>query len=1106
MENTYRLRAYYRAQAEAFVEHIAEGKRGGLSLRSYFDSEDFLTENDLLRGFFNDREALERIDKDRLPLFSDDKIAECSINGGYLNPSQLKAVKLALSNSITLIQGPPGTGKTEVILNILSCIRQLCPPGTSAAVLSTNNEALRNIHEKIDEEKDSNPKMALLYNSIIQLGSQSVRDKTFHQRPEFQNCFVSVTKGKYKTYYVNKDFTEHTPFFTSTIHSVKKLYSDPDVGAKKKYDYVIVDECSQAGVMLGLIAMSCGKRLILIGDVEQLAPVFNDNRAKELRQEYSDVNPLYMEEAEKSFLYVCKEIFGGLPDTDVMLTGHYRCHPSIIGFNNKYVYNNQLEPLTRTGTSRMLPANELAIRIVWYEGDYFEVHTKADQKRLHTNYRQFRIFFEEEMPRILEKLRHDPTYSVGIIAPYRSILTIIEEELNKASFRKDLGEVVLEGQQADSTDANNEQPFFVLTIHRSQGKGCNSIFFLSSEDSSYATRWPWSQQKRMLNVAVSRAKNELCVITSSIWLPEEFQNANANHTISVLEKDAPEEKKDNLLLCKLLDYVYNDCARLTCREEYGFHKSGITSIFDNIPYYRQLLRQIENNDNAPSAPELCMYEALKQRYSGKYDILNEVPLNRLSLECEPNELRIDFVICSNDRALVVIEVDGSYHRDSRVQEQYDEKKNDILSQHGGIRLVRVKTDGSEHTDIMEEIDAALAEALSSDEIIQINGKEYAMAMTINEAKVKKQELANELQNILRECHADFVEVYNQAKESDTDISVIFPCYQNPDAIANIRYDDEHTDKYYLCHFGAAYAFEYALMYELVLRDKLDCFNQYDYPIVKPSVLSLGCGSLIDLWGMKYAIAKITSLGLGVDEQGHSCFEIESYKGIDLSDWPVKITEGDFEQNDILNMFGIDKCISSNLIVFPKILNEIPEQVIDDLVQRIGETDFPEDEYYICFSHNHSGVIDYSYNNNNNGLFISNRIVSAIKEAAIKTSIRNKACSDYFFDGDIIGINRRSTILNELFEDSSSITDEIDVRYIKVDDFYSIGYYFKPTSDADSNRFCDFDKNFQISLENGVSLAQYFHRLNMEDKRIENVMNRTNNIVFQIVKLRRMRRS
>lgn len=1103
MENINRLRAYYEAQAEAFVEHIAEDKRGGLSLSSYFGSAAFLTDSVLLRGFFNDEEALEFIDNDRLPLFSDDRIAECSINGGYLNPSQLRAVKLALSNRITLIQGPPGTGKTEVILNILSCISELCPEGTNAAVLSTNNEALCNIHEKIEEEKDSNPRLAQLYNSTIQLGSQEVRKNTFKQRPELQDCFVTVTRGKYKSYYVKNDFTEQMPFFTSTIHSVKKLYRDPAVCANKKYDYVIVDECSQAGIMLGLIAMSCGERLILIGDVEQLAPVFNDNRARELRREYSDIKPLYMEEAEKSFLYVCKEIFGKLPDTDIMLTGHYRCHPSIIGYNNKYVYNNQLEPLTRTGTARMLPADELAIRIVWYEGDYFEVHTNDDRQRQHTNYRQLRIFFDEEMPRVLEKLRHDPTYSIGIIAPYRNILAIIEEELDKASFRRELGEVVLEEQQEDGAVGNNEQPFFVLTIHRSQGKGCNSIFFLSSEDSSYETRWPWSQQKRMLNVAVSRAKNELCVITSSLWLPKEFQDAYAKHTITVLEKDAPEEKKDNMFLCKLLDYVYYDCAGLKCREEYGFHKSGITSIFDDVPYYRQLMRMNENSCNGPSAPELCMTEALKQRYSDKYDILKEVPMSVLSIECEPNELRIDFVVCSGDRALAAIEVDGSYHRDSEVQEQYDEKKNDILLRHNGISLVRVKTDGSESRDIIEEIDAAIIKALESDEIVRVNRGEYEKVKAINEAKGRMQALADKLQNKLRECQADFVETYNQAKEVDADISVIFPQYQNPEAIANIRYDNEHTDNYYLCHFGAAYAFEYALAYELILRDKLDCFSRYEYPVINPSILSLGCGSMIDRWSMEYAIAKIRSLGMEVEEHENGCFELEGYKGVDLVDWPVKIAEGDFEQNDILNEFGTGKRISSNIIMFPKILNELPEQVIDELVRRIGETGFPEDEYYICFSHNYSGVVDCPYNNRNNGLFISGRIAVAIKEAAERTSSESSVCSDYYFDSDIVGKSRRPTVLNELFGDD--ITDKMDIRYVKNDGFYSVCYLFKAAPDTAPNRFCEFDNNFRITLENGVSLAQYFHRLNLADNRIEDVMNRTNNIVFQIVKLRRMSR-
>ena len=65
------------------------------------------------------------------------------------NASQLKAIKRALKSQISVIQGPPGTGKTQTILNIIS---NLIVEGKTIAVVSGNNEATRNVYEKLEKE------------------------------------------------------------------------------------------------------------------------------------------------------------------------------------------------------------------------------------------------------------------------------------------------------------------------------------------------------------------------------------------------------------------------------------------------------------------------------------------------------------------------------------------------------------------------------------------------------------------------------------------------------------------------------------------------------------------------------------------------------------------------------------------------------------------------------------------------------------------------------------------------------------------------------------------------------------------------------------------
>ncbi|MDR3185673.1 MAG: DUF2726 domain-containing protein [Christensenellaceae bacterium] len=65
------------------------------------------------------------------------------------NYSQIQAVKLAFTNDLSVIQGPPGTGKTQTILNIVA---NVILQGKTVAVVSGNNEAVRNVEEKMDKE------------------------------------------------------------------------------------------------------------------------------------------------------------------------------------------------------------------------------------------------------------------------------------------------------------------------------------------------------------------------------------------------------------------------------------------------------------------------------------------------------------------------------------------------------------------------------------------------------------------------------------------------------------------------------------------------------------------------------------------------------------------------------------------------------------------------------------------------------------------------------------------------------------------------------------------------------------------------------------------
>lgn len=66
------------------------------------------------------------------------------------NLSQKAALGNALTSSISVIEGPPGTGKTQTILNLIANL--VAVQGKSVAVVSNNNEAVKNVIEKMAKQ------------------------------------------------------------------------------------------------------------------------------------------------------------------------------------------------------------------------------------------------------------------------------------------------------------------------------------------------------------------------------------------------------------------------------------------------------------------------------------------------------------------------------------------------------------------------------------------------------------------------------------------------------------------------------------------------------------------------------------------------------------------------------------------------------------------------------------------------------------------------------------------------------------------------------------------------------------------------------------------
>lgn len=161
------------------------------------------------------------------------------------------------SNSI-IVQGPPGTGKTHLIANL--CFH-ICSQGYSVLVTALTNRALMEVADKL---KDTLVANKLVYKT--NLTTDEAKEVIGLQNVEK----MSAIPGKLML----------STFYISSGYAVRG-YERP------LFDYVIVDEASQAFLAMLAAANMLGHKNLWVGDVFQMPPIvlISKNRVKRLGYE-----------------------------------------------------------------------------------------------------------------------------------------------------------------------------------------------------------------------------------------------------------------------------------------------------------------------------------------------------------------------------------------------------------------------------------------------------------------------------------------------------------------------------------------------------------------------------------------------------------------------------------------------------------------------------------------------------------------------------------------------------------------------------------------------------------------------------------------------------
>ena len=414
-----------------------------------------------------------------------------------------------------------------------------------------------------------------------------------------------------------KELLRIFPIIATTCSSAHKL-GEP----KPLFDMVVMDEASQCNTAVSLVPILRGSSLLLVGDPQQLSPVVvldrRDNEALRRRYRVAEEYDYLQNSVYKCFL-ACDAL-----SDEVLLSYHYRCHPKIVSFNNKKYYNNRLHIASQVESDRPLV--------------YLDVPENTTSERNTA---------PQEVQPILHYLRRYPERSVGIITPFARQRALIRETLR-------------DNQLPDDACG---------TVHAFQGDEKDVIIFsLALTDRTRQATYNWlKDNKELLNVAVSRARKQLVIVSSQKELDRLHAAAGSSDD-----------------LYELVQYTRTNGASVVTEKPAASRALGIK------PYSTKTEAAfLENLNHALDNAEL---------YGGRCVVRKEVPISQVFVEDEAGlDLfytgRFDFVVYQKygreERPVFAIELDGREHREDPIVQKRDRKKEAICEEHG-FQLIRVE--------------------------------------------------------------------------------------------------------------------------------------------------------------------------------------------------------------------------------------------------------------------------------------------------------------------------------------------------------------------------------------------------------------------------------
>jgi len=471
-----------------------------------------------------------------------------------LDENQKCAVQksLSLSNDceVLVLQGPPGTGKTTTITEIVTQILKT-RPHEKVLIASQSNQAVDNVLEKICEFEDKILRIGNDPKKMSKVAQNYTPDKVLNKIIKENIRRIDKNPVKFQNHEIQAKMEELQKDFREKLqHITSKMGNDAKSTEKNKeadlatlftrnirlifgtllgisswnkfremtFDTIIVDEAGRATLSELLVPCIKAKKLILVGDHKQLAPVIDDD----VLEKIDDKN-----EAKTSFFQRLFERTKRADRENLLhtLEYNYRAAGSICDLYSNAFYEGKLKT-TDVINWKKQHSLSFTSNVVWC--DTGKLPDKEDKQKGTGKINQCNARIIE---RVLNQLKTEMTsqnksYDIGIITPYKAQMELLRSRLaikkNYADCKIDIGTV-------DSFQGSDRDIIIYDCVRSGKLKHKPKIDFIAEE--------------KRLNVSLSRAKLLLVIVGDMDFLHQAKVSDKNNPFKAIIEYIAQNKDK-----------------------------------------------------------------------------------------------------------------------------------------------------------------------------------------------------------------------------------------------------------------------------------------------------------------------------------------------------------------------------------------------------------------------------------------------------------------------------------------------------------------------------------------------------------------------------------